>query len=105
MRKRDGVAFPPAAGKAAKSAGVRIRKTVLFDCAQSRATLRIANPFCISPSCWITPDEKPAFVDTAKAPRMAAISMAKRLCYERDETLGKKIGYTIRFDDFTSSDT
>jgi len=37
--------------------------------------------------------------------RMAAISMAKRLCYERSGRLGVDIGYTIRFDDTTGKDT
>jgi HrpA-like RNA helicase len=36
---------------------------------------------------------------------MAAISMAKRLCFERNGKLGHDIGYTIRFDDTTSYDT
>jgi HrpA-like RNA helicase len=36
---------------------------------------------------------------------MAAISMAKRLAFERNEVLGHKIGYTIRFDDTTSDET
>jgi ATP-dependent RNA helicase DHX8/PRP22 len=37
--------------------------------------------------------------------RMAAVSMAMRLCYERTQELGQQIGYTIRFDDKTSSAT
>lgn len=37
--------------------------------------------------------------------RIAAISMAKRICHERNEILGDKIGYTIRFDDITSENT
>ena len=36
---------------------------------------------------------------------MAAVSMANRVCYERNDTLGDKTGYTIRFDDKTSSKT
>ena len=36
---------------------------------------------------------------------MAAVSMANRVCYERDCTLGEEIGYTIRFDDKTKSTT
>lgn len=37
--------------------------------------------------------------------RMAAVSMADRLCYERSKVLGQEIGYTIRFDDKTSNAT
>lgn len=37
--------------------------------------------------------------------RMAAVSMAMRLCYEREAKLAEEIGYTIRFDDKTSSKT
>lgn len=37
--------------------------------------------------------------------RVAAISMAKRLCYERQQKLGQEIGYTIRFDDHCSEKT
>lgn len=37
--------------------------------------------------------------------RVAAISMAKRICYERSVSLGEEVGYTIRFDDKTSSKT
>lgn len=37
--------------------------------------------------------------------RIAAISMAKRICFERKESLGEEIGYTIRFDDHTSEHT
>ena len=36
---------------------------------------------------------------------MAAIAMAKRLCYERNVTLGEEIGYTIRFDNKSSKET
>ena len=31
--------------------------------------------------------------------------MAKRICQERNEVLGQKVGYTIRFDDQTSEKT
>lgn len=37
--------------------------------------------------------------------RVAAISMAKRICYERGKKLGKEISYAIRFDDKTVDDT
>lgn len=37
--------------------------------------------------------------------RVAAISMARRLCYEREAELGQEIGYTIRFDDKSSEKT
>jgi len=37
--------------------------------------------------------------------RVAAISMARRICYEREVRLGEEVGYTIRFDDKTSSKT
>jgi len=37
--------------------------------------------------------------------RMAAISMANRICYERKCALGDNVGYTIRFDDKTSVNT
>ena len=37
--------------------------------------------------------------------RIAAISMAKRICYERNTILGDEIGFTIRFEDKTSNDT
>ncbi|KAL4497398.1 hypothetical protein ABPG72_011333 [Tetrahymena utriculariae] len=37
--------------------------------------------------------------------RVAAIQMAKRICYERNVSLGDDVGYTIRFDDKTSSKT
>jgi len=37
--------------------------------------------------------------------RIAAISMAKRICYERKANMGEKVGYTIRFDDKTSEKT
>jgi ATP-dependent RNA helicase DHX8/PRP22 len=36
---------------------------------------------------------------------MAAISMAKRICFERQCELGDLVGYTIRFDDKTSRNT
>ena len=36
---------------------------------------------------------------------MAAIAMAKRICYERNMELGQEIGYTIRFEDFTTDKT
>jgi HrpA-like RNA helicase len=36
---------------------------------------------------------------------MAAVSMANRVSYERDGVLGQQTGYTIRFDDKTSSKT
>ena len=37
--------------------------------------------------------------------RVAAIQMAKRVCYEKNYTLGKEIGYTIRFGDNSSENT
>lgn len=37
--------------------------------------------------------------------RVAAISMAKRICFERGRKLGKEISYAIRFDDRTSKET
>ena len=37
--------------------------------------------------------------------RMAAVSMAMRLCEERKQKLGREVGYTIRFDDKTSPET
>ena len=37
--------------------------------------------------------------------RMAAVSMANRVCQERDAKLGEGVGYTIRFDDKTTKDT
>ena len=37
--------------------------------------------------------------------RVAAIAMAKRICYERGVNLGDEVGYTIRFDDKTSVKT
>ncbi len=36
---------------------------------------------------------------------MAAISMANRICFERQCTLGDLVGYTIRFDDKTTRNT
>lgn len=36
---------------------------------------------------------------------MATISMAKRISYEREEKVGDKIGYTIRFDNQSNSNT
>jgi ATP-dependent RNA helicase DHX8/PRP22 len=37
--------------------------------------------------------------------RVAAIQMAKRVAYEKKYSLGKDIGYSIRFEDYTSPDT
>ena len=37
--------------------------------------------------------------------RVAAIQMAKRVCYEKNYTLGKEIGYTIRSGDHSSENT
>jgi len=37
--------------------------------------------------------------------RVAAISIAKRVAEEMDVDIGQQVGYTIRFEDFTSSDT
>ena len=37
--------------------------------------------------------------------RVAAMSIAKRVSEEMDVEFGKEVGYTIRFEDFTSSDT
>ncbi|EME32829.1 pre-mRNA-splicing factor ATP-dependent RNA helicase [Galdieria sulphuraria] len=37
--------------------------------------------------------------------RVAAISVAERVCRERGVTLGSQIGYVVRFDDMTSSET
>jgi len=37
--------------------------------------------------------------------RVAAIQMAKRVSYERRSTLGKEVGYSIRFEDCSSEET
>ena len=37
--------------------------------------------------------------------RIAATSLSKRVAEERNEKLGGKVGYSIRFEDRTSSDT
>jgi HrpA-like RNA helicase len=37
--------------------------------------------------------------------RVAAIQMAKRVAYEKNYKLGKEVGYSIRFEDFTSQET
>jgi ATP-dependent RNA helicase DHX8/PRP22 len=37
--------------------------------------------------------------------RVAAMSVAKRVCEEMGVTLGAEVGYSIRFEDFTSSKT
>lgn len=37
--------------------------------------------------------------------RIAAVSMANRICYERGLSLGEEIGYNIRFDDKTGNQT
>jgi HrpA-like RNA helicase len=37
--------------------------------------------------------------------RMAAVSMASRVSFERGTVLGDTVGYTIRFDDKTTSNT
>ena len=37
--------------------------------------------------------------------RVATISMAKRICYERRKVLGREISYAIRFDDRCSEHT
>lgn len=37
--------------------------------------------------------------------RIAAVSMANRICYERELNLGEEVGYNIRFDDKTGSHT
>ena len=37
--------------------------------------------------------------------RVAAIQMAKRVAYEQQTRLGKAVGYTIRFDDYSNKDT
>lgn len=36
---------------------------------------------------------------------MAAISMAKRIAFERDAVLGEEVGYSIRFDNLTNNKT
>jgi HrpA-like RNA helicase len=40
---------------------------------------------------------------TTQPRRVAAISVAERVCLERGVTLGSQIGYVVRFDDKTSS--
>jgi len=42
---------------------------------------------------------------TTQPRRVAAISVAERVCLERGVTLGSQIGYVVRFDDKTSSET
>jgi pre-mRNA-splicing factor ATP-dependent RNA helicase DHX16 len=37
--------------------------------------------------------------------RVAAMSVAKRVCEEMDVVLGQEVGYSIRFEDFTSNKT
>ena len=37
--------------------------------------------------------------------RVAAISMCKRICYERNLDLGDEVSYAIRFDDRTTKNT
>lgn len=37
--------------------------------------------------------------------RVATISMAKRICYERGRKLGNEVSYAIRFDDRTTDET
>jgi ATP-dependent RNA helicase DHX8/PRP22 len=49
-------------------------------------------------------DGKPKIVITQPR-RVATIQMAKRVAYEKKYTLGKEIGYSIRFEDLTSPDT
>ncbi|GJQ09066.1 hypothetical protein GpartN1_g857.t1 [Galdieria partita] len=42
---------------------------------------------------------------TTQPRRVAAISVAERVCTERGLALGSQIGYVVRFDDMTSSET
>lgn len=37
--------------------------------------------------------------------RMAAVAMAKRVCFERGMEFGDEISYCIRFDDHTTENT
>lgn len=51
------------------------------------------------------PAKKDLSVVVTQPRRLAAISMAKRLCHERGVILGEEVGYTIRFDNKTSEKT
>mmetsp|Transcript_7357 Transcript_7357/g.11638 ORF Transcript_7357/g.11638 Transcript_7357/m.11638 type:complete len:700 (-) Transcript_7357:228-2327(-) len=48
---------------------------------------------------------KHGMVSCTQPRRVAAMSVAKRVCDEMDVTLGEECGYTIRFEDVTSSKT
>ena len=52
---------------------------------------------------WKNKNEIPRIVITQPR-RVAAIQMAKRVSDERNLSLGKEIGYTIRFEDYSSEE-
>ena len=45
------------------------------------------------------------FILNVQPRRIAAISVAKRVCEERSVEIGTEVGYSVRFDDKTSSQT
>lgn len=54
---------------------------------------------------WLFATHSNLMVACTQPRRVAAMSVARRVADEMDVTLGKQVGYTIRFEDLTSNET